>query len=153
MAAQYSLPFVVGATLEFGPTDHGAFAPENLTHDRILHWADLLKVEPDESLQAQYPEHFGSEVEASFADGSVRTERVLDSRGTPANPFNWRHLIEKAENMTAGCRPALALDRLQSLAMGMRDASDIQPFIDLLAVEVTNTEKPAQRSPRTLQTV
>jgi 2-methylcitrate dehydratase PrpD len=125
MAAQYSLPFVVGATLEMGPMRYDAFAAENLGNPAVLRWADLLEVGHDGDLEAQYPQHFGSEVEVRFADGTVRTERVLDSRGTPAHPFGWDQLREKARALTGACRPPLDLDLLQEAVQGLSQARDL----------------------------
>jgi 2-methylcitrate dehydratase PrpD len=136
MAAQYSLPFVVGATLEFGPANYGAFAPENLDNSAILHWADLLAIEFDADIQTQYPEHFGSEVEIGLADGTVRKERVLDSQGTPARPFSWKALRDKAENLTSALRPSLELDALWKIVLGMRSETNIHAFEDMLDVEI-----------------
>lgn len=149
MAAQYSLPFVVGATLEFGPANYGAFAPENLNDAEILRWADLLKVEFDQELQSKYPDHFGSEVEAVFADGRVRTERVLDSRGTPARPFSWQQLREKAANLTAECNPPLDLDGLEAAVTSLKDTANVDAFESLLAREITSSEPTSVRSART----
>jgi 2-methylcitrate dehydratase PrpD len=122
--------------LEFGPTNYDAFAERNLDNGKVLHWADLLKVEVDAELQAAYPDHFGAEVEAKFANGEVRRRRVLDSRGTPANPFTWAHLREKAESLTRRCDPPLALDRLQTTVADMNAMETIQPLLALLCVNV-----------------
>lgn len=132
MAAQYSLPFVVGATLEFGPTRYDAFASENLGNTAILRWADMVEVDYDAELQAQYPAHFGTEVAVRFADGTARTERVLDSRGTPARPFDWEQLHEKARALTAGCRPPLDLDLLQEAVQVLPRAKDVSVLDRLL---------------------
>jgi 2-methylcitrate dehydratase PrpD len=132
MAAQYSLPFVVGATLEFGPTRYDAFAPENLGNIAIHHWADMVEVGYDADLQAQFPAHFGSEVEVRFADGTSRTERVLDSRGTPAHPFTWDDLRDKARALAGGCRPPLDLDLLGEAVQGLARAKDVSAFDRLL---------------------
>jgi 2-methylcitrate dehydratase PrpD len=125
MAAQYSLPFVVGATIEFGPARYDAFASENLGNTAILRWADMVQVGYDEELQRKYPAHFGTEVEVAFADGTTRKERVLDSRGTPARPFTWEQLREKAESLTAQCQPPLDLDLLQESIQGLTKARDV----------------------------
>lgn len=148
MAAQYSLPFVVGATLEFGPSNYSAFAPENLGDAEILRWADLVKVEFDQELQSKYPDHFGSEVEVMFADGKVRTERVLDSRGTPARPFSWQHLRDKAANLTADCRPPLDLQMLEATVTSLREAENVHAFEGLLGREITSLERTSARSAR-----
>jgi 2-methylcitrate dehydratase PrpD len=96
MAAQYSLPYTVGATLAYGPERFDAFESSNLSDPRILAWADCVFVEPDAELEASYPAHFGTEVEIAYRDGARRTERVLDSVGTPTNPMDIERLRLKA---------------------------------------------------------
>ena len=149
MAAQYSLPFVVGATLEMGPTRYDAFATENLGNTAILRWADMVQVGYDGDLQAQYPAHFGTEVEVGFADGTKRIERVLDSRGTPARPFTWDQLQEKALALTAPCRPALDLGLLRELIQGLPKAKDVVALERLLTgepAEATASSRKAKRA-------
>lgn len=148
MAAQYSLPFVVGATLEFGPANYGAFAPAHLGNSAILRWADMVQVELDPELQAQYPDHFGSEVETVFKDGRMRKERVLDSRGTPARPFTWQHLRGKAENLTADCNPPLAFGRLEEIVRGLEAAKDIRMLEAMLCVKVSTGATVSSREQR-----
>jgi 2-methylcitrate dehydratase PrpD len=137
MAAQYSLPFVVGASLEFGPTNFEAFKQENMTHPGILKWADMLKVEHDQELQSQYPEHFGSEVEVFFEAGRARKHRLLDSRGTPGNPFDWDDLTQKGRQLTSHMSRPLALEELRSALAALRDNKSISGLVDLLAVDPT----------------
>ncbi len=133
MAAQYSLPFVVGATLEMGPTRYDAFAADNLANPAILHWADMVEVDFDGEMQAQYPAHFGCEVEVTFADGRVGAERVLDSRGTPARPLTWPQLHEKAAALTLQCRPRLDLLLLQEAIEDLAQANAVEAFARQLA--------------------
>lgn len=135
MAAQYSLPFVVGASLEFGPTNFDAFSDENMTHPGILKWADLLKVEHDRELQDQYPEHFGSEVEVTFVDGKTRKHRLLDSRGTPLNPFVWDDLMQKGEQLTGNMSLPLSLMELRAALSNLLSADTVYGFAGPLAVD------------------
>lgn len=135
MAAQYSLPYVVGATLAFGPGRFDAFAPENLANENILRWADGVKVEYDEELQACFPEHFGTEVEIEFADGRRETRRVLDSRGTPALPLSWEQIVEKAEGLTASIEPILDMEKLQEAVRSLFAAQGIEELDVLLSAD------------------
>ena len=145
MAAQYSLPYVIGATLAFGPGRHDAFAPENLRDAQILAWADMVRVEYDAELQAVFPEKFGSEVELTFANGETRTRRILDSRGTPALPLSWEQIVEKAEGLTAGMDPALDLDALQVAVRGLRDAPDTRALDAVLTADAAAGRRAAAR--------
>ena len=100
----------------------------------------MVEVGYDGNLQAQYPAHFGTEVEVGFADGTTRTERVLDSRGTPARPFSWDQLHEKARALTMQCQPPLDLDLLQEIVQGLAKAKNVEALDRLLAGE------PAQKA-------
>lgn len=99
MAAQYSLPFVLGAALIFGPRSVDAYAQAALHDERILAIADRVEVVVDASMQAKYPQHFGSWLEAELLDGSIYRVEVLDSVGTPANPMSMAALIEKFDSL------------------------------------------------------
>jgi hypothetical protein len=60
---------------------------------------------------------------------------VLDSRGTPARPFTWDQLEEKALALTAQCRPPLDLDLLHELIQGLPKAKDAAALERLLTGE------------------
>ena len=76
-------------------------------------------------------------------DGSARTERVLDSRGTPAHPFTWEQLREKARALTGACRPPLDLDLLREAAQGLSQASDVR-LLDRLLTGAPSASHAAQ---------
>lgn len=125
MAAQYSLPYTVGATLARGPAAFDAFEAENLADTEILRWADMLEVEDDPGLEAQFPAHFGAEVEIRLADGGLRRKRVLDSAGTPANPLSRDYLLDKAARLSGGVESPLDLAALERAIEGLAAAPDI----------------------------
>ena len=125
MAAQYSLPFTVGAALAFGPERYDAYEPDNLADPRILAFADRVEVAHDAAMEAAYPEHFGTEVEVTFADGSRRTERVLDSLGTPVNPMTTQALRLKARGLIGERLDAAAFERLAQEVAALRGAPSV----------------------------
>ncbi len=125
MAAQYSLPFTVGATLAFGPDRFDAFEPDHLSDPRILAWADRVAVEPDADLEALYPAQFGTQVEVTFVDGTRRVERVLDSVGTPAKPMTQEALRLKAKALVQGRLDDDGFERLAGLVHALSGATSL----------------------------
>ncbi|MDH3619919.1 MAG: MmgE/PrpD family protein [Gammaproteobacteria bacterium] len=99
MAAQYSLPFVIGAATIHGPRSVDGYTESALSDDRILAIADKVDVVSDERLQEQFPGHFGSWLEIEMADGERRRVGVLDSIGTPANPMTLLDLERKFDSL------------------------------------------------------
>ncbi len=101
MAAQYSLPFALGAALAYGPTRYDGYTEERLADSRILALADKVEAVADRAMQAAFPEHFGSWVELVDRDGTTRRADVLDSHGTPARPMSTEAIAEKVEGLLA----------------------------------------------------
>ena len=95
MAAQYSLPFTLGAAMVFGPEAIEGFAEAALSDARVLDFADRVEALPDDDLEAAFPRHFGSWVEVERNDGEKRRAVVLDSLGTPAQPMTQAALTRK----------------------------------------------------------
>ena len=133
MAAQYSLPFTLGAALHYGPSSVAGFMGEALDDPRTLAIADRVEAVADAEMQAAFPSHFGSWLELKTRGGQSRRSDVLDSLGTPANPMGRKALIAKFDGLTAdhggggaggesmggagrsGAEVAAVLDKLQHL--------------------------------------
>lgn len=114
MAAQYSLPFTVGATLAFGPDRFDAFDARNLADPAILAWTDVVEVGHDAELEQLYPAHFGTETTLTLRTGEARTARVLDSVGTAANPMPPDQVRDKARGLVGQVSPGFDLGRLEA---------------------------------------
>ena len=122
MAAQYSLPFTLGAALYHGPASVAGFMGEALEDRRTLAIADRVEAVADAEMQAAFPAHFGSWLELKVRGGGTRRSDVLDSLGTPANPMQRADLIAKFDGLTAGGKRingseiTAKLDNLQLMA-------------------------------------
>jgi 2-methylcitrate dehydratase PrpD len=109
MAAQYSLPFVVGATLVYGPHRYDSYREDKLADPAILRLADRVEGKADAEIEAHYPAHMGTSVEITRADGTRRSAKVMDSTGTAANPLSTDALYEKAEGLLRDVEPRVNL--------------------------------------------
>ena len=105
MAAQYSLPFTIGAAIALGPERFDAFDDDNLSLPEILGWADKVEVGFDAQMQEAYPEHFGNEVVITTRGGETRRVRVLDSVGTPERPMGIEQVETKVRSLIALAHP------------------------------------------------
>lgn len=99
MAAQYSMPYAVGATLAFGPTDFTAYESQHFDDTRISSYSDIVEVQVDRQLEDEYPNHLGSGIDIEFRDGSIRSVTVLDSKGTPSNPMSRPSVVDKLKGL------------------------------------------------------
>jgi 2-methylcitrate dehydratase PrpD len=128
MAAQYSLPFVVGATLVYGAHCYDTYREEKLADADILSLADRVECEADAGIEAHYPAQMGTAVEITQADGTRRSATVMNSRGTAANPLSTDALYAKAEGLVREIEPRVDLGaargRLWSAVSG-RDVAQL----------------------------
>jgi 2-methylcitrate dehydratase PrpD len=129
MAAQYSLPFALGAATVFGPRSVDGYSEVALANKEILEIADRVDVVIDEKLQGRFPGHFGSWLEIEMNDGSSRRAEVLDSIGTPKNPMTRDALIDKFDSLVAPINPGLQGDGVARAIETLDDAASIQALL------------------------
>lgn len=114
MAAQYSAPFIMGATLAYGPHRYDAYGDEYMTDAAILGIAQKVRFELNEELaRAYYPQHFATGVRMRFTDGSERYTMVVDSMGTPRRPLTKAQILAKGDGLAAGAGAPVGV-RLQA---------------------------------------
>jgi 2-methylcitrate dehydratase PrpD len=133
MAAQYSLPFTVGAAFVFGPENLSAYDVHNLDDPRVLEWADKTEVVEDAELEAKFPEHFGTKVELTMASGEIRSLCVLDSLGTPRRPMDRASIKTKMRGLLSHHAPE-DFERLASAAETLSTADSTACLQSALAI-------------------
>ncbi len=133
MAAQYSLPFALGAATVFGPRSVAGFTEAALTDRRILDIADRVDVVCDEQLQKRFPAHFGSWLEIELEDGPTRRSEVLDSIGTPANPASLDMLVKKFDELVAPVASHLSGERISQDVLTLRGAGSLRRLVSRFA--------------------
>lgn len=101
MAAQYGLPFSLGASLVHGPTEYEAYGEDKFEEPAILRLCDVVDAVEDAKMEAAFPEHFGSWVELRTKDGATSRSDVLDSIGTPARPMDTPAIRDKIAGLLA----------------------------------------------------
>lgn len=138
MAAQYSLPYTVGATLAFGPERFDAFDVEHLHDPAILAWTGKVEVGPDAELERLYPAHFGTETTLTLRNGEVRTARVVDSKGTAANPMPLDQVRGKVQGLIRQVSPAFDLPALEGAIAAFRGDVTVASLQDALLLADTH---------------
>ncbi|MFT3721658.1 MmgE/PrpD family protein [Pseudorhodoferax sp.] len=103
MAAQYACPYIVGATLAYGPQRYDAYGNEFLEDPAIRSVARKVRFELSEELARKYyPNHFATGVRLRLTDGSERYAMVVDSRGTPRKPLTKEQVLAKGDGLAGG---------------------------------------------------
>ena len=132
MAAQYSLPYALGASIACGPGRYDAYEEERLADPRILALADKVDAEADDAMQAAFPAHFGSWVEITAPDGARRRVEVLDSRGTPARPLTADAIAGKVAGLLEGVEEAPGVAALADAVWSLEAPGGLDRLTGLL---------------------
>lgn len=133
MSAQYSLPFVVGATLTAGPWDYTVYDRfEGPQYEQILAFGDLVEVYLNAEFERDFPTRGGSELEVELVDGTTHAAMVRDSLGSPNVPMSAEQLMRKAEGLLHTSDPGFDLDLLAGCVRAAVRESDLTSFTGML---------------------
>jgi len=143
MAAQYSMPYIVAATLAKGPRDYGAFEAEFHNDPQILSLIDKTEAHHDTTLDAYLPENMAGGVALHLDDGSVRKAEVIEALGSPGNTLSFDGILEKACAVTALIGPSINVDTIAAAVKRLPDMGNVDELTQLLTVPGYDVENEA----------
>lgn len=141
MAAQYSMPYIVGATLAYGPRRYDAYGTEHHEDQRILSIVDQVEAVPDAELDSLVPAKMATGVDLTLRGGETRQVTVLDSLGTPVRPMSTIEVRGKAQALLAPLE--VDPDPICAAAEALAGTADIGGFADTLVVPGYDRQKAA----------
>ncbi len=131
VAAQYSMPFVAGATIVYGSDRFDIYREDKLKDPAILMLADRLNGEADPEIEAYYPAKMGSSVKITLADGTQRSAKVIESRGSPGNPLSTEAVYAKAEGLLRDVEPQFDLAAARTTLWSDANGRDLARLFSL----------------------
>ena len=86
MGAQYSIPYCAAVALTANPRDPQMFQAGAIANGELRAVARRVELFVDPAIEAVYPRKFGASVELVLANGTKRSDSVLECHGTPVDP-------------------------------------------------------------------
>jgi 2-methylcitrate dehydratase PrpD len=135
LAAKFSIPYAVAASLVLGRTDLAAFEDAAIADPRVRRLAARVEIGSDPVMNPRRPDDYPTAVvTVALRDGRTLTESTTVVRGDAAAPVDLGELIDKFETLAApalgkaGARVVVeAVDRIGEL-------KDIRELTALLSV-------------------
>jgi 2-methylcitrate dehydratase PrpD len=124
MAAQYSLPYSIGATLAYGPAAYGAYEENHLQDPAIRAWSRLVRFEVDARYTEAFPKHFGAFVQFRTKSGDTFSASAEDGSGSPNKPMEFAFGEQKLKQLVA-MMPGADLSRLTRAVRSLGTASNL----------------------------
>lgn len=134
MAAQYAMPYIVGATLAFGPRRYDAYGNEFHRHPHLLSIIDKVTAHADDSLQDGVPGRMPARAVIRLDDGSVREATVKETLGSPERPLDRAGILAKAKALAEIVDPSLDLGALERAIGGLSRGDGAGGLTGLLSV-------------------
>jgi len=126
--AQFSIPYLVAASLIRGRFTLAELEPEALNDEAILRVCDLVDYEVDP--RSTFPRHYTGDVQISLRDGRVLMHREAMNRGCADRPLSNAEIIEKFTGNARMRLSARQAAEVQEAVLGLDRAADVRPAID-----------------------
>ncbi len=118
LAAKFSIPQIVAASLVYGHAGVGAFADESLAHPEIVRLRNAVELRPLALDQAANTRARPARVTIDLADGRTLAEERTEPVGNPKNPLSPETLRAKIVSLTEAAYPRMADVALDLMALG-----------------------------------
>jgi len=126
--AQFSIPYLVAASLVRGHFTLAELEPEALSDERILRLCDLVDYEVD--TRSTFPLHYTGEVQISLKDGRKLVHHEALNRGCADRPLSNADIVDKFNGNARMSLSARQADAVRDAVLGLEEAGDIRSVID-----------------------
>ena len=129
-AAQFSIPYVVAASLVCGTFGLAELDPAAIGDPVILDLAAIVDYEVDEA--STYPVHRTGEVRIELKDGTKVSHRETINRGAPDRPLSLADIAAKFRANAALAVSSDHADRIANAVLAIEDARDGRVLVDAM---------------------
>ena len=95
LAAKFSIPYAVAASIETGCTDVTAFYPDAISNDAVLSLAQRVEVAADPEMNFKRYDYPSARVSVELRDGRTFQNQVTAQHGDAQNPASHEELLGK----------------------------------------------------------
>ena len=126
--AQFSIPYLVAASLVRGRFGLAELEPEVLADDTILRLCDLVDYEVD--ARSTFPRHYTGEVQIALKDGRTLVHREALNRGCADRPLSNAEIVDKFAGNAQLSLSVRQADEVREAVLGLDAAPDARAAID-----------------------
>ena len=134
LAAKFSLPYAVAATVTHGATDVTAFYDEKLTDGATLDLAQRVSVASDPAMDLRRYDYPAARVTVSLSNGRTLSESVVAHHGDHRNPASPEELRAKFSFLTKDVLGPERVGEVMEAASRLEEMPDIREMTELLRV-------------------
>jgi 2-methylcitrate dehydratase PrpD len=131
-AAQYSLPFVVAATLVHGRLTVAEIAGAGLDDEAVLRLSRTATLIERAEFNARFPAERWGIVRLTLRDGTILDSGPHTTRGDPASPLSLETLTDKFRTNALATLDQRAVQRIADQILDTRSRGELSALLDLV---------------------
>ena len=135
LAAKFSLPYALAASVTYGATDVTAFYPERLMDEETLALSHRVSVSADPEMDLRRYDYPAARVTVSLHDGRILSESVVAHHGDHRNPAPPDELREKFSFLAIDSLGEAGVQDVAETVGRLEGLSDIRELTELLRGE------------------
>ena len=132
LAAKFSLPYAVAASVTLGATDVTAFYQDKLADEATLSLAQRVSVAADPEMDLRRYDYPAARVTVSLNNGRILSESVVAHHGDHRNPASPEELRDKFAFLAEGALGEKRLRRVMETVARIEELPDIGELTALL---------------------
>ena len=132
LAAKFSLPYALAASVAYGATDITAFYPDRLADEETRDLAQRVSVSADPQMDLRRYDYPAARVTVSLNDGRILSESVIAHHGDHQNPAPSDELREKFAFLTRDVLGDSGISEVTDAVSRLESLSDIRELTALL---------------------
>ena len=135
LAAKFSLPYALAASVTYGATDVTAFYPDKLMDEETLSLSQRVSVSADPEMDLRRYDYPAARVTVSLNDGRILSESVVAHHGDHRNPAPANELQEKFSFLASDSLGEDGVRQVSDTVARLEELSDIRELTALLRRE------------------
>ena len=135
LAAKFSLPYALAASVTYGATDVTAFYPDRLLDEETLDLSQRVSVSADPEMDLRRYDYPAARVTVSLHDGRILSESVVAHHGDHRNPAAPDELREKFSFLAIDSLGEAGVQGVGETVGKLEELSDIRELTELLRGE------------------
>ena len=132
LAAKFSLPYALAASVTYGSTDVTAFYPDRLMDEETLALSQRVSVSADPQMDLRRYDYPAARVTVSLNDGRILSESVVAHHGDHRNPAPPDELREKFSFLSSDLLGEEGVGMVSETVARVDELSDIRELTALL---------------------
>ena len=131
--AQFSMPFGAAMAILYGQATLDEYTPKNLRSPAVKKMMRKIRCIKDPEIEKDFPKKWAAVAKIKTTTGKQYAASINYPRGDPENPFSWKELIAKFQNLISPVYSETRQGQIIEKVRSLEQIQDVRELSELLA--------------------